>query len=254
MRARPLVFLSAAFLLACGPVDPEPPEGVTTVPMPGPYDDWLTVEDVQPDGGDVGRRPEIRLQFDTYLEEDRLLDYGVASLESGGLRISGRVEYEMAARTLVFRPLRDLVPDLTYRLVLRADYLRSVTGAPLGEVELPSFVSSDEDATTESAETPRIGWEQVDAILERKCRSCHADPQWGLNPLTRASLVGARSEQTDAVLVAPYDPGDSYLMHKILPDYPLRRFTIQPPPWSRADPLTTSERRAIEVWIRNGAA
>ena len=216
-------------------------------------DDWLQVETIHPDGGEVGPRPEVRMEFNTYIEDDRLLDYGVATLESGGLRVSGRVEYEMTTRSLVFRPLRDLVPGLIYTMSLRADFLRSVTGAPFRATRLPRFVPVEDAVGPGPTPIPRATWSEIDAVLERKCRSCHADPTWDINPLTRASLVGVPSEQTDATLVVPYDPGDSYLMHKILPDYPVRRFTVQPPPWSGAQPLTTGEQRLFELWIRDGA-
>jgi hypothetical protein len=65
-----------------------------------------------------------------------------------------------------------------------------------------------------------VRWPEVDRILEANCRSCHADPQWRLNPLTRESMLGVRAEQVSRFLVRPGDPADSYLMEKILPSYP----------------------------------
>lgn len=241
-------------LAACGPIDPEPPtddEGVP-IPTPGPFDDWLEVEEVTPDGGEVGLRPTIRVRFDTFIEDDELIDFSAVSLQSAGLRVTGRVTWEMTTRTLVFRPLRDLVPGLQYTLSLAPDYLESVTGAPFRSSDLPKFEAVEGGG---SAADPEIdsSWDAVDTIFERKCRSCHADPQWQLNPLTRASMIGQPSAQTDQLVVLPFDPADSYLMHKILPDYPIRRFTVQPPPWSHAEPLTDVERRLVEAWIRNGA-
>ena len=66
-------------------------------------------------------------------------------------------------------------------------------------------------------------------------------------------MIGARADEVDEVIVIRYDAADSYLMHKIIPDYPLRRYGVQPPTWSDAEPLTANEIALIEDWIRVGA-
>jgi mono/diheme cytochrome c family protein len=68
-----------------------------------------------------------------------------------------------------------------------------------------------------------------------------------------ASLVGAASEQAgDVVLVAPADPGDSYLVLKLKGTHTAAGGygTIMPPD---GDLLSDDEIGAIETWIRSGA-
>jgi hypothetical protein len=182
-----------------------------------------------------------------------LIDFSTVSLHSAGLSERGRTRWEMTTRTLIFEPFGELVDELRYSPRLDAGQLVSVTGAPFRRTELPSWIVDASLETDAQERTSSPSWEEIDELLARKCRSCHADPEWNLNPLTRESLVGQRSTQIDGFLVVPFDPSDSYLMHKILPGYPVRRFTLQPPPWSGAAPLTVSERLAIELWIAGGA-
>ncbi len=244
--------LTIAIVAACGPVDPAPVDDVPE--RPGPYDRFLEVIDVSPGEGDIPERPTLRIRFNDYLDDDELLDYSIVSLQSGGLRAAGRVDYEMTTRTLVFEPFGPLEHGLTYQVVVRGDFLRSVTGAPLATANLPRLrVDRSAESATPGLALPSAGWDRVDAIFEAKCRSCHSDPQWALDPLTRDSMIGRPSEQTGIPLVTPFDPDESYLMRKILHDYPLRRFTVQPPPWSGATALTVEETLVVETWIRNGA-
>ncbi len=67
-------------------------------------------------------------------------------------------------------------------------------------------------------------------------------------------LIGQPStQQPDLLLVQPFDPERSYLMHKLLWDYPLREGTAQPTPWDGGAPLPEQDLRLIERWIRGGA-
>jgi hypothetical protein len=253
---RDLVAIACLFFcVGCGPIDPPQPtdDDGNPIQRPGPFDTWLEVASVTPGGPTVSTRPIVRFQFETWIDDDALVDYAVVTLRSAGLTARGRVRWEMTTRTLVFEPFGELVEGLRYTPQLDGDLLESVTGAPFRQTELDGWVvdASVEPDEDEPATAPT--WEAIDTLFEQKCRSCHADPQWGLNPLTRASLVGTRSEQDDRFLVVPFDAADSYLMHKILPEYPVRQFTVQPPPWSDAEPLTRAERLTIELWIANGA-
>lgn len=76
---------------------------------------------------------------------------------------------------------------------------------------------------------------------------------WGLNPLTRESMIGKRSDAGDEMLIVPFDPADSYVLQKLLPDYWTIRWDVQPPAWSGAEPLSERELRLVESWIRQGA-
>lgn len=255
MRAfAPILIL--ALLSACsGPIDPPPATNEEGGPIerPGPFDTWLQVASVSPSSDTISARPVVRIQFETWIDDDTLVDFSTVSLSSAGITARGRARWEMTTRTLVFEPSGELVDGLRYTPRLDGGQLQSVTGAPFRSTELQGWLVDVSNEPPEMPAQPATTWADIDALFQRKCRSCHADPQWNLNPLTHESLVGKRSEQDDRILVLPFDPGDSYLMHKILPEYPVRRFTVQPPPWSDAAPLTEQEQRMIELWIANGA-
>lgn len=249
---RPGALILIFSLIGCGSIDPDPPADAdgNVIVVPGAFDTYLGARaDYR---AELGVRPTLRVVFDGFIDEGKLLDFGAMSLTSGGIAVTGRVRWQMTTRTLEFRPFAELVPGLRYKPRLDPARLLSITGAPLGHVDLPEFLVVDAPPDAESP-LPTVRWRQVDALLEAKCHSCHSDPQWQLNPLTRDSLVGRASAQTDKLLVVPFQPGDSYLMHKVLDEFPIRRFTVQPPPWSRAEPLTTAEVLLIDRWIATGA-
>ena len=243
--------------MGCGQFEPPvPPDDDDGDPrdIPPPGQDWLFFEDVEPED-DISLRPTMEINFNDYLDPDSFNSYATFRLRSGGFSHAGRVDYWMTRKQLRFRPNSNLQPELSYRLDLTADDLRSVVDSPLHELALlPAGLRTEEDLeTTPPLSRPEVPWEDVEEIFDIHCNDCHSDPDWMLPELTRDSLVHSKSEQVDAHLVEPFAPARSYLMHKILPDYPLRRKDLQPPPWSDAPPLSMSDIERIEHWIANGA-
>lgn len=223
---------------------------------PEPWDDWLAPESIAPDGETLSPRPTLQLRFNAYLQDDAFRTYNVASLRSGGLAWGGWTDYSMVDKTLLWTARGRLPAGLEVKLRL-SENLESVTGAPLRARKNVANWRISADAPEESGELPRRPtprWPHIRAIFEERCTGCHGDPQWGLNPLTYEALVGGRSDQVDALLVRPFDAPDSYLMHKLLWDYPVRRFQPQPPPWSqKGTELPKEQLRMIEAWIDAGA-
>ena len=240
-------------MMGCTAIEPDVPvddEG-NPIPLPGPYDDWLRVQSVSP-RGTIPTRPTIRITFNAHLEDDLFIDQDMVWLSSGGIRASGRTTYDFQTRTLVFRPFVELIDGLKYRLYVNDIRFESVTGAPPEFAGFPLYTVSSE-VEPEETEEGVVVWPDVRPIFERKCYACHQDPTWQLNPLTPESMVGVRADGGDEHLVVRYDPADSYLMHKIVPDYPLRRHGVQPPVWSDSEPLTFDETAMIQQWIASGA-
>ncbi len=244
------------YAIGCGQIDPPPPldEDGEPVPIPEPLDDWLNFLEIVPEE-ELSVRPTITIAFNAYLDPTTYDSYSTARLQSGGLRHGSRVDYRMTRREIHFRPTSDLEPELQYELVWTADDVRSVTGSPLHpRASLPTFMIRDDLETSPPLQRPEVSWREVEELFEAHCTSCHGDSRWSQLPmLTPETLIGARSDQVDAMLVEPFHPARSYLMHKILPDYPVRRFTEQPPPWSDQPPLSTDDIERIEHWIANGA-
>lgn len=245
-------------LWACGEIDPAPPvndEG-EIIPLPAPLEPWLFVTDISPKD-EISQRPTIAVEFNAYLDSSTFTTFGTTQLRSGGFTYTGQTDYRMTRRALVFRPNAELEPELTYTLRFPgAANLRSVTGSPLHPLTvLPQFSAVEDLGDSVPLIRPAVTWEEVEEIFEVHCNDCHGQSQWegGLPHLTPQGLIGRRSQQVDAYLVEPFQPARSYLMHKILPDYPIRRFTVQPPPWHDGEELTLNQIERIEHWIANGA-
>lgn len=261
----------------CVPVEPEPlvDKDGKPIPLPEFGDRWLQLRAVHPPPGPVELRPTFALTFYDYLDPTTFLSFNFASMHSGGLQTNGRAWYRMTDKTVVWQPNGALEADLGYRLKLTPG-LRSATGAPLLPEGARTILSSAQnylptrdlpapeepdpeepklpaqDALTQPL--PKARWADVEPIIAARCASCHADPGWSLNPLTYDSLIGQRSEQVDLFLVRPGDPARSYLMRKLLWDYPDLKFEPQPPPWSQgARQLPREELLLIEGWIAHGA-
>lgn len=260
---RAILALVVASLAACVPIEPEPvlDSAGEPIEIPGPADRWLQIENTTPSPGKVDLRPSFTFTFNDYLDEDSFKSYNFATLSSGGIRASGRAFYRMSDKTVVWRPNGNLSPGLIYRLAINAE-LKSATGAPFwppasGDASR-TFVPTTDDLPNVDSDLsdplPDPPWTEVKSILDAACASCHADPAWQLNPLSYDRLVGASSTQTDLYLIRPGNPAGSYLMQKILWDYPDLEFTPQPPPWSdNAQQLSRDDLLAIEGWIAHGA-
>jgi hypothetical protein len=252
----PIVVIASASLVACTPVDPDGPvdEDGDPIPLPGPYDTFLEIESITPGEGDaLGPRPWLALRFNAYLDDDTFSSFGAMQLRAGGLRQRGDVRYVMTDRTLYWRPYSDLRDGFVYELDLTLGGVESVTGAPLREPDALPVYTADADA--ESAPFGRaddpVTFDEVDAVFQARCASCHGTPEWPyLVPLDRESLLTTTQPNLGRVMVRAGDPADSYLMHKVLEDYPDRLNGPCPPTWSEdPTPLTRDEVWLIERWI-----
>lgn len=253
--------LAALLSASCAPIEAEPPRDADgeVIAQPEPFDAWLRLSASQPSAdGTIALRPTITLTFSDYLNDESFTSYSAVSLASNGLRVRGVLRYQMTTKSLIWTASRALEPGLVYTLEVDPSALRSVTDAPPDISWTPPRLIADASAPTITAPLPDadapVTFADVSPIFEARCNGCHDDPAWQLPALTRGGLVGAPSAQVDRVLVRPFDPSDSYLMHKLLPDYADRRFGAHPPRWhDDPTPLTTEQLWRIEQWIAQGA-
>jgi len=104
----------------------------------------------------------------------------------------------------------------------------------------------------------QLVFEATDSTGRAACTSCHTDqgrmPSAGLNlrhETAYAALVGARSGQrSDLMRVAPGDPGNSYLVHKLEGH---SQMTGQRMPRTGGPYLTEGQVMIIRRWIERGA-
>ena len=244
LAERLLMLLVVALLLgACVPNDP--------VDF---YDRDLGVTEVypRPDFGEIPRNARITVTFNNYLDPDPLNYFNALALDSGGVRASDRAVYRMVGRRATLITRRNLEPGIYYDLGFNPEVLRSVTGRAYGGPAAIRFQVGD-FAVVHPPEPPTPTWAQVAPLLE-PCAECHGDPEWKLAPMTPEGLVAQpSSHDKDLWLVRPGDPARSYLMHKILWDYPVREGTAQPPPWAGKGQLSVQAQDTIERWILGGA-
>ena len=219
-----------------------------------PYDRPLRIVSVEPGlDTEVALDQTFVLTFNDYIDPRPLTFFNTATLTSGGVRASIRTDYRMVDKALIVSNRREMRSGLLYDLVLSPEVLASVTGQSFEAPEGLRFLAGShfETRADESGEAPR--WADVEPLFA-PCNVCHADPEWKLVPITRAALVGqASSQRPELMLVRPFDPPSSYLMHKILYDYPRREGSAQPPPWAGYEEMSRGALRLVESWIRAGA-
>ncbi len=248
MAALPII----AVLFVCIPLV----SCVENPPFPfDPYDRPLALRQLEPspENGVVARDQSFRLQFNTYLNTEPLTFFNTLTLSTGSARVSGRTRYEMVDRQIIWTPRQRMISGLFYELTLNTEVLASVTGQPYQGPEFATIAAGDFLQEEPPAPEPAPTWDDVEPLFVA-CNGCHEDPEWMLSPMTYEGLVGQPSTQRDALLlVRPYDAPNSYLMHKILWDYPVREGQAQPPAWAGYQQLSRDAQRLVERWIANGA-
>jgi hypothetical protein len=238
-----LAFCAAS--LGCAD-NPEPPDV---------YDRNLVPIEIYPPLGDetISRNQTFVVTFNTYLDLAPQTYWNTLSIASGGVTAFGPTSYRMVDRQLVLRTTRDMEPNLVYQLGFNAEALKSVTGKPYAGPPVVSYTSDDTFEPEPPEPPPYPVWADVAPIFDR-CNDCHGDPEWKLDVLSVETMVARPSRQAHGVpIVEPYFPWRSYLMHKVLWDYPIREHSAQPPAWAGYEQLSIEDQRLLERWILAGA-
>lgn len=247
-----LAVAAASVAAGCGIIErTEPPSDEQD--ETGPFEQPARITEIAPSSDTVSTTPRLEITFDSYLEDDAFNTFNTGSFRSGGLGWGGWADWVVTDKKLVWVARDSIPPGLDIQFSL-ADRLETVTGAPIADrKQIARFRTDDERETRDREQLPAPRWSDVDAIFGKHCRECHGDPSWDLVDLQRAPLVDEASSQVDRQLVKPYDPADSYLLQKVLWDYPEIRYSPQPPPWSGGEELSREEKLTIERWIEVGA-
>lgn len=218
--------------------------------------DLFYVTSVSPENGhtDIPLNQPLSVTFNDYLDASSFEYYNALTVRSGSISGRGIVRYEASTRTLTYFPYRDLRPNLIYSLSINPDTVRSIRGLELSIPFSVVFQTASDTTVEQNRQLETISYEQAVApILSNNC-GCHSDLTADLTGLTYENLVENRAVQVPSrYLVRPFDPDRSYLLHKVLPSYPDRRFMEMPPEWSTNSPLPVSDLLTIERWIETGA-
>ncbi|MCK9524205.1 MAG: hypothetical protein M0R76_14370 [Proteobacteria bacterium] len=201
----------------------------------------------------------IRLRFREHLDV-RTIQNALFRLYSGPLEKWLTVIYDPVPRELVIWPGSDMRAGVVWELSLR-EGMRDISGREVAAGVVARFITSEERSGEQPF--PRTAWSQVAPVFAQHCQSCHSAPKpfAGLDmsdaeAWQRTALNAPSDGWPTAVRLMPYRPADSYLIRKILDDYPLRAGQQMPRTMEDADtraPLTFDEQQIIAHWILSGA-
>ena len=202
---------------------------------------------------DVPLNQPITITFSEYLDPDSFDYFNAVRLRSGSIGGAGWARYSLVDRSLTWYPTRALRPSLIYTMKVNPETVRSIFGEELALEVAIQFETSAEETVEQNRRPAPLSYDDVIApILEQGC-SCHYQNR-DLTGLEYENLVSVPSEQrSNRMLVVAFEPARSYLMHKLLDDYPYRRLEVMPPSWSAGSALDDETLRQIESWISTGA-
>ncbi len=185
----------------------------------------------------------IRIGFDEYL--DPLVPLGGAAVLLSSDRVArARISYDPVDRALLVRPNSPLRVGVGYTLTIQADVVRGFAGETLASDFVLGFVAGSADGPREPL--PPVDYEvDLAPIFEEKC-DCHGPEPAVFPPLDPGSMLGVASQrQPDRLLVQPGRALGSYLVQRILEDYP----GVRGLPMPLEAPLTRSEQRLVVSWV-----
>ena len=221
-----LIFVALVVGSGCAPdMDPEPLRIISTAPEEA--------------GEHVADRP-VRIAFDRYLDPATVWSR-VARLDSGEARFGISTTYDPVDRSIVIRPRAPLRPGLGFVATLDPAQFAAMDGARLTEEFELTFLS------TPAMEPPSSNSDAFDfatdlvPVIEERC-GCHGPTEGAFPSLDPESLIRQPSQrQPERILVQPGQPLQSYLIQRLLRDYPGVR--------GRPKTLTDDEIRLFITWV-----
>lgn len=257
-------FIASACLILDQPEEPDPDDP----PLVPAHTQAVQATALFPaaDAVDVALNTPLWVEFDQHLVASRLIFFNTLSVKSRGLGMGIRSHYEMVDKRVVARLTRDLEAGLVYTMKINIDNVRGLSGAPM--LESPEIIFRAGDHRVEGREETLPTWtDDIEPLIDASCGGCHraaTDDAWfaDIHDLAYENLIKDESAQwSGRHLVVPFQPASSYLMHKLIEDYPSRAGSMMPPPWTSdfdrlptpPTPLTRDDLRLIERWIRIGA-
>ena len=213
----------------------------------------ITAVSIEDGTTDVPLNQPITIEFSEYLDPDSFDYFNAVRLRSGSIGGAGWARYSLVDRSLTWYPTRTLRPSLIYTVKVNPETVRSIFGEELALDVAIQFETSEEETVEQNRRPTPLSYDDAIApVFQRGC-SCH----YGNDELTGLhyeDLVGLPSQQRSShALVVPFEPARSYLMHKLLDDYPYRRLEPMPPSWSAGSALDDDTLRQVESWISTGA-
>lgn len=182
----------------------------------------------------------LRVRFDRYLDPD-VSGAVMVGLVSGDVGVGVDVAYDPVDRALVISPQFELRPGIGYVLTVARDGLRGFDGAVLESDLTLHFIAGLAVDPPVGAPAPVDFDDEVAPVLAARC-GCHGPEPAAFPPLTPAGLINVESQrQPGRILVRPGRPLRSYLIQRVLVDYPGVR--------GQPKTLDDAERRLLIDWV-----
>lgn len=192
--------------------------------------------------GVVAADGDVILFFDRYLDPTSDFRRGIV-LKSGDVELPSSVAYDPVLRAVLLQPGLEFRPRLGYSITLVDARIAGIDGARLGADLSIDFVAT---LAKGDEKKPSPGWAQVEPILKRSC-GCHGGPRPVYPELSPEALIGQPSvRQPGQLLVVPGRPLQSYLVLRILRDYP----GVLGLPMPVDDWLADEDAQALVSWVQ----
>ena len=200
----------------------------------------LSVLSTVPQIGDVHPADApLRVRFDGYLHPNTQWS-STAEVNTGGIRHPVSVAYDPVAQSVVIAPTIAFRPGLAYTLLMPTDGVVAHDGGTLEAEFRLDFVAGP--PTLSSPRAPLRFTDDIAPIFERRC-GCHGPSGETPPELSPEGMINRPSwRQPNWRVVVPGRPLASYLVLRMLPDYP----GVTGPTKS----LEGDEVRAVIHWIR----
>ena len=214
--------------------------------------------------------PRITLTFDRHLDPYAVLPADAVRLTSGDRQVELEVRWDPVDRAIVAEPTGPLSPGVRYVFeVVDAAALPDLTGRTLEAAAVENLrtpFTVDEGGLTRPPDDPLIDASDPEAAFREHvlagpggCAGCHSARALYLGTdLALDDLAGlirrvARTSP-ERVVVVPGRPSRSYLLQKMLLDYPDIGGAPMPLGFDLSDGDRRKALRATEAWIRAATA
>ena len=183
-----------------------------------PDDSILMVVDSSPrDRAEIGADEPIIVMFSDYLSFSSLFTDGI-ELSSGELKVDVQLAYDPVDRAIVIKPKKNLRVGVGYSLKIERDSIQDLSGHRRNEDYRLNFRTGRPIGFS----TQPISYESdIKPIFLKQC-GCHGFEDQIAPDLSRwQSLLGQPSaRQPEVHLISAGEPLSSYLVLRLLPDYP----------------------------------
>ncbi len=192
------------------------------------------------EGGFLPSNQAIKIEFNDYLDLESLVETDIA-LNTGAEEVSIDLSYDPVDKMMLIIPRFGLRVGVGYELTVPSDTVRSMSGGQLTK-DLTLRLRAG-PPTAQQASPPPLNFDtDIRPIFEASC-GCHGPAPKLFPELTPEFMLRRNSvRQPDRSPIEPGQPLESYLIQRLLPDFPGVRGPTKM--------LSNSEKKRLVLWVR----